>query len=126
MDYPLYIYPHGTPLIFTGMTRMFLRNGYPKAWCLWQEMIDDTTFNYHQVAGDHYIKRTKHELSKEILQTFETSPINYIMPTGFFRIYMSFDDWDATYPYFQFMMDGATVYHKYQVRGYKDNWGILN
>jgi hypothetical protein len=125
MDYNLYWYPHGTDNIFTGMTQMFMRYGYPYAWSLWREIQPDTSSVYKQIVGRQYVARDKQELSAEIMESFMTHKINYIMPSRLFRIYMSFDSWDDTHPYFAYMMDGASVGYKYYIKGFEDNWGLI-
>ena len=125
IDYPLYYYPHGSPDIFVSMTKLFLRNDYKYAWCLWRKQLSDTSAEFHQVAGDHYVLRDKRQLQQEILDSFQSHPINYIMPSVNLRIYMSFENWDEATPYFRFMMDGLSVAWKYKLDEFDDAWGIL-
>ncbi len=121
----LYEYPYGNKNIFTGMTKQFLLRGHPYAWCLWRELQNDSTYKYKQVAQAKYVERDKVELQTEIREAFELHNISYIMPAGDFRIYMAFDTWEDTTPYFVYMMDGFSVAHKYRQINYTDSWGIL-
>lgn len=121
----LYVYPHGNKNIFTGMTKQFILRGHSTAWCLWRQLEDDSTYTYNQVAQSIYVAREKVELQSEIRKAFDLYPINYIMPAGDFRIYMAFDTWEETTPYFVYMMDGFSVAYKYRQTDYTDEWGIL-